>query len=156
YWGNLPGAGGFAVVNPDGMGRRLTYNSYGYESEIDDLARMPRFVMAALPWVRIDRRRIFALGGSMGGQETLLLVARHPGLLAGAAAMDSVTDLTRRYTQMPANLKAKVAREVGGSPTQHAHRYASRSPLRLAERIASSRVPLQIWWSVKDRIVVDQ
>jgi pimeloyl-ACP methyl ester carboxylesterase len=144
------------VVNPDGMGRRLTYNSYGYKAEIDDLARMPRFVKAALPWVRIDRRQIFALGSSMGGQETLLLVARHPGLLAGAAAMDSVTDLARRYRQMTDDLRHKVAREVGGTPARHARDYAERSPLRLADRIASSGVPLQIWWSKKDRIVVDQ
>jgi dipeptidyl aminopeptidase/acylaminoacyl peptidase len=156
YWGTLPGIGGFAVVNPDGMGRRLTYNSYGYRAEIDDLARMPRFVKVALPWIRIDRRQIFALGSSMGGQETLLLVARHPELLAGAAAMDSVTDLARRYRQMPANLQNKVAREIGGSPARHPRRYSERSPLQLAERIVSSGVPLQIWWSTKDHIVVDQ
>ena len=35
----------------------------------------------------------------MGGQETALLVARHPHA-AGAAAMDSVTDLSRRYYQL--------------------------------------------------------
>ena len=33
----------------------------------------------------------------MGGQETLLLVALHPQLLAGAAAFDPATDLRRRY-----------------------------------------------------------
>ena len=33
----------------------------------------------------------------MGGQETLLLVARHPHLLAGAAAFDPATDMARRY-----------------------------------------------------------
>jgi dipeptidyl aminopeptidase/acylaminoacyl peptidase len=156
YWGNLPGIGGFAVVNPDGMGRRLTNNSYGYKAQIDDLARMAHFVEAALPWVRIDRQQIFALGSSMGGQETLLLVARHPKLLAGAVAMDSVTDLARRYSQMTPDLQQKVAREVGGSPVRNRRRYAARSPLRLAERIASSGVPVQIWWSTKDRIVVDQ
>jgi hypothetical protein len=31
-----------------------------------------------------------------------------------------------------------------------------RSPLDWARRIAFARVPLQIWWSRKDRIVVDQ
>ncbi len=173
YWGTLPAVGRFAVVSPDGRGRRLATNSFGYPGQIDDLARMPEIVTAALPWVRVDRHRIFALGSSMGGQETLLLVARHPDLLAGAVAMDAVTDLARRYRQMPeiecgprclrrfgrpygSLLQRNLAREVGGTPAENPRLYVARSPLKLAERIASSDVPLQIWWSTKDRIVIDQ
>ena len=33
----------------------------------------------------------------MGGQETLLLLARFPGLLAGAAAFDAPTNMAARY-----------------------------------------------------------
>jgi pimeloyl-ACP methyl ester carboxylesterase len=173
YWGDLPGLGRFAVVNPDGMGRSLRYFSYGYEGQIDDLARMPELLSEALPWLRIDRRRVFALGSSMGGQETLLLVARHPEILAGAAAMDSVTDLTRRYTQLPAvpcdqacldrygeprgvNLQSVMRRELGGTPAEVPAAYAARSALSLANEIAASRVPLQVWWSREDHIVTDQ
>jgi pimeloyl-ACP methyl ester carboxylesterase len=173
FWGDLPALGNFVVVNPDGMGRRLKRFSYGYRGEIDDLARMPDVLERALPWLRIDRTRIYALGSSMGGQETLLLVARHPHLLAGAAAMDSVTDLGRRYRQLlqvpcdrkclarwgeprGANLQSVMRREVGGRPDQAPGAYAARSPLALAERIASSGVRLQVWWSSEDRIVVDQ
>jgi pimeloyl-ACP methyl ester carboxylesterase len=173
FWGDLPSVGHFAVVNPDGMGRRLKRFSYGYRGDIDDLARMPDVLAKALPWLRIDRTRIYALGSSMGGQETLLLVARHPHLLAGAAAMDSVTDLARRYRQLlqvpcdrsclarwgeprGANLQSVMRREVGGRPDQVPGAYAARSPLALAERIASSGVPLQVWWSSEDQIVVDQ
>jgi poly(3-hydroxybutyrate) depolymerase len=101
FFGTLPGRWGFAVISPDGMGRRTRRFSYGYAGQLDDLARMPRIVTRMLPWVRFDRSRIYALGSSMGGQETALLVARHPGLLAGAAAMDSVTDLGRRFGQLP-------------------------------------------------------
>ena len=142
FWGTLPTVGGFAVVNPDGMGRRLKAFSYGATGHIDDLARMPEIVTKALPWVRIDRSRIYALGSSMGGQETLLLVARHPHLLAGAAAMDSVTDLALRYDQaleLPTNpefvrrwgapnsvaLRGAMSREVGGSPDQAPQLYAA-------------------------------
>jgi pimeloyl-ACP methyl ester carboxylesterase len=123
--------------------------------------------------VRIDRERIYALGSSMGGQETLLLVARHPRLLAGAAAMDSVTDLSRRYEQvldLPVDpetvrrwgapmgelLQSSMRREVGGTPANAARRYAARSPLDEARRIARSGVALQIWWSWNDAIVFDQ
>ena len=101
YWGSLPAMGKFAVINPDGMGRRLGLKSYAHTGQIDDLARMPELAVEALPWLRIDHDRVYALGSSMGGHETLMLVARHPGLLAGAAALDSVTDLPRRYGQLP-------------------------------------------------------
>src|SRR5207253_2766992 len=75
-WGDLPTIGNFAVVNPDGEGRRLATYSWGASGQISDLARMPAIVEAKLPWVRIDHRRIYAVGGSMGGQETLLLLGR--------------------------------------------------------------------------------
>jgi pimeloyl-ACP methyl ester carboxylesterase len=173
FWDNLPAVGRFAVINPDGMGRLLKNFSYGYAGQIDDLARMPAVATKALPWLRLDSRRIYALGSSMGGQETLLLVARHPRLLAGAAAMDSVTDLGRRYEQLrsvPCNqrcvqtwhqpygavLQSTMAREVGGTPSETPRAYANRSGLSQARRIADSGVPLQIWWSTQDRIVSDQ
>ena len=173
FWGNLPAVGEFAVVNPDGMGRRLEKLSYGYAGQIDDLARMPEIALRALPWLRIDRSRIYALGGSMGGQETLLFVARHPRLLAGAVAMDSVTDLARRYYQLPRVpcnaqclarygapygkvLQAKLRMEVGGTPDDRPRAYELRSPLSHAHEIASSGVPLQVWWSSGDQIVFDQ
>ena len=173
FFGDLPGIGGFAVVSPDGMGRRMKLYSYGYRGQVADLARMPRVVERAIPWLRIDHRRIYALGSSMGGQETALLVAEHPRLLAGAAAMDAVTDLTRRYRQLPAlpcdsgclarypagrgrNLQANLRRETGGTPTTNAAAYASRSALSQADAIAASGVPLQLWWSTRDRVVFDQ
>jgi pimeloyl-ACP methyl ester carboxylesterase len=173
YFGNLPAVGQFAVISPDGMGRKDTYKSYGYTGQIEDLARMPKLAEAAFPWLRLDHERIYALGSSMGGQETALLVARHPELLAGAAAMDSVTDMTRRYGQLlsvPCDraclrtwgkpygyiLQAAMRREVGGSPSENPEGYALRSPLSQARAIAFSNVPLQIWWSSRDKIVVDQ
>jgi pimeloyl-ACP methyl ester carboxylesterase len=171
-WGDLPGIGGFAVVNPDGEGRELPLFSWGYAGQIADLARMPVIVRAQLPWLRIDARRIYAVGGSMGGQETLLLVARHPRLLAGAVAVDSVTDLARQYRNFPRlqcddaclrkwkeplglGLQRLARIEVGGSPATKPDAYAARSPLDSAAAIARSCVPLQIWWSTADLVVVD-
>ena len=173
FFGRLPALGRFAVISPDGMGDRLRNFSYGAPGHIDDLARMPEFALSALPWLRLDTSRVYALGSSMGGQETLLLVARHPGLLAGAAALDSVTDLARRHGQLPALpcsstclarwgepygvvLQSTLEREVGGSPDELARAYAERSGLSQARAIASSGVPLQLWWSTEDRIVADQ
>jgi poly(3-hydroxybutyrate) depolymerase len=172
-WADLPAIGGFAVVNPDGEGRRLENFSWGYAGQIEDLARMPQIVSHALPWLRIDPRRVFAFGGSMGGQETLLLAAVHPRLLAGAAAFDSVADLAlqyRNFTRLRCNracrrqwvdpigigLQAIARIEVGGSPHTVPAAYTKRSPLTYASKLASGGVPLQFWWSTADQIVVDQ
>jgi poly(3-hydroxybutyrate) depolymerase len=91
-WGELPAQGLFAVICPGGMGRKLALASWGWRGQIADLARMPDIIGAALPWLRVDRRKIYAVGGSMGGHETLLLLGQFPQLLAGAVAFDSVTN----------------------------------------------------------------
>jgi hypothetical protein len=46
--------------------------------------------------------------------------------------------------------------EIGGTPRTDAGAYRLRSPLDFAGRIASSGVPIQLWWSRRDRVVVDQ
>jgi poly(3-hydroxybutyrate) depolymerase len=160
-WGALPALGAFAVVNPEGQGRELELYSWGDPGEIDDLGRMPQIVTQALPWLRIDPRRVYAFGGSMGGQEALLLVARHPHLLAGAAAFDAPTNMALRYRDFRLlrdgrELQRLARDEIGGTPSSDAVAYRSRSPLDLVRRIAFSGVPLQLWWSRSDRIVVDQ
>ena len=172
-WGSLPTQGGFAVVNPDGQGRSLSRLSWGYPQQIHDLARMPGILRRQLPWLRIDLRRIYAVGGSMGGQETLLLLARHPALLAGAVAFDSVTDFALQYRnfrrlrcrgacvrawegRLGDGLQLLARREVGGTPWSVPGKFAARSPLNFAHLIAHACVPLQLWWSARDRIVTDQ
>src|SRR6266540_1695536 len=62
-WGSLPALGDFAVVNADGMGLHLSGRySWGAPGQIADLARMPAILHTALSWLRIDRRRIYAVG----------------------------------------------------------------------------------------------
>ena len=161
FWGDLPAFGPFAVVSPEGQGRVLTRYSWGWRGEIDDLARMPAVVERALPWLRIERNRIYAVGTSMGGQETLLLVARRPHLLAGAAALDADTDMSARYRAFRElhgglRLQALAREEIGGAPGSDPAAYAARSPIHWARAIARSGVPLHIWWSRRDRIVRDQ
>ncbi len=158
-WGDLPGLGGFAVINPAGQGRRLKIYSWGDPGQIADLARMPAIVRAH--GVRVASNRIYAFGGSMGGQETLLLLARYPHLLAGAAAFDPATNMARRYWDF-AKLKGgrslqRLARqEIGGTPLTDPAAYAARSPDTYARQIALSGVPVQFFWSTRDRVIVDQ
>ena len=170
-YGNLPSIGNFAVVNPDGEGRRLHLYSWGARGQIADLARMADIVESALPWVHIDRSRLYAIGGSMGGQETLLLVGEYPHLLAGASAVDGVIDFPlqyRNYPRLPCDaacrarpgnfgvrMQKRAVREIGGTPRSVPRLYAERSPLTYATAIASSCTRLQIWWSRDDKIVMD-
>ena len=161
FWGGLPAFGPFAVVSPEGQGRVLGRYSWGWRGEIDDLARMPAIVGRRFPWLRIDRRRVYAVGSSMGGQETLLLVALHPRVLAGAAALDADTNMAARYRAFRKlrdglRLQALAREEIGGTPASAPRAYALRSPLHWARAIARSGVPLHIWWSLRDRIVRDQ
>src|SRR5215204_5491405 len=160
-WGGLPARGRFAVICPAGMGRRLPLHSWGFPGQISDLARMPDILHASVPWLRIDRRRIYAVGGSMGGQETLLLLGQHPQLLAGAVAFDSVTNFYRRYSDFARSPNGRRAQalareEVGGTPRTNSRGYVLRSPTHWLAAVARSGVPLQLWWSDADKIVIDQ
>ena len=109
----------------------------------------------------------------MGGQETLLLLARHPHLLAGAIAFDSVANLAYQYHEfgflrcnalcihrwrepLGRALQTIARREIGGTPTTDPRGYALRSPLDYAPQIARSRTPLELWWSTDDLIVRNQ
>ena len=158
WWRDLPADGGFAVVCPGGMGRKLQLRSWGWRGQIADLARMPGFVRVALPWLRIDTRRIYAVGGSMGGHETLLLLGQHPELLAGAVAFDSVTNFYLRYYEFAElrggrAVQALARYEVGGTPKTNPLGYVLRSPNEWNKQIAQSGVPLQLWWSDADQVV---
>jgi hypothetical protein len=109
----------------------------------------------------------------MGGQESLLLAARNPRLLAGAAAFDAVTDFALQYRNFPklrcdraclrrwidpigVGLQAIAQIEVGGTPATNPAGYIRRSPFALARKLAFGGVSLQLWWSTADRIVIDQ
>jgi pimeloyl-ACP methyl ester carboxylesterase len=172
-WGALPARGSFVVISPEGEGRKLPRYSWGSVGQVDDLARMPTIIHLALPWLHVDHKRIYAIGGSMGGQEVLLLLARHRGMLAGVAAFDAVTDFARQYRSFPrlscdracektwngplgVGLQSLAREEIGGSPATRPVAYAERSPVTYARAIAASCVPLQLWWSLHDRIVLDQ
>jgi acetyl esterase/lipase len=159
FWGAIAARGPFVVVSPDGHGRKLgPAYSWGWRGQIDDLARMPALARRAFPWLRIDEKRIYAIGDSMGAQEALLLAARMK--LAGVAAFDPVSDMAARYrawgvTSGEMDLPAKARVELGGSPESAPRAYAARSPISFARELAKSRVPVQLWWSTQDAVITD-
>jgi pimeloyl-ACP methyl ester carboxylesterase len=160
-WRDLPTRGGFAVVLPAGQGRVLQLDSWGYPGQIADLARMPQLVERAVPGFRYLRKRLYAVGESMGGQEVLLLLARHPHVFAGVVAFDPAVDMVSRYYAFPSlpagvSTQRKALQEIGGTPQQVPQAYRVRSPVSYVRQIAFSEVPLQIWWSIADRVITDQ
>jgi poly(3-hydroxybutyrate) depolymerase len=165
HWGTLPTLYDFAVVCPEGEGHdqgvRTGDYSYACPGQVSDLMNMPAYVQKKLPWVHFDYDRVYAAGDSMGGLEVLALLARYPDRLAGVAAMDGVADLATRYSEMrtsasSADSMADLVSSVGGTPSQAPFQYAIRSPLDFARTLAFSHVPLQIWWSRTDAVVIDQ
>jgi pimeloyl-ACP methyl ester carboxylesterase len=165
HWGTLPTLYDFAVVCPEGeghdQGARLGDYSYACPGQVSDLMNMPAYVQKKLPWVHFDFDRVYAAGDSMGGLEVLALLARYPDRLAAVAAMDGVADLAARYSEMrtsasSADSMADLVSSVGGTPAKAPFQYAIRSPLYFARTLAFSHVPLQIWWSRTDAVVIDQ
>lgn len=157
FWGALPARGRFALISPDGHGRKLPFSSWGYSGQIDDLAHMGAFARHAFPWLRLGGR-VYGIGSSMGGQEVLLLAARTR--LTGVAAFDSATDLRLRYrawftTPGEQQLPALARIEVPGTPTTNPDGYALRSPIDHVEAIVRNGTPIQLWWSRRDRVVTD-
>jgi len=161
-WGCLPTLDHFAVVCPAGEGVRLPNYSWAAPGQIADLARMPEIVERAVPWVRIDARRVYAVGPSMGGQEALVLAAEYPDRIAAAASIDGLADLTTRFYEMPRSHRTgrhimhDMVVECGGTPARRPLAYALRSPLSYAANLAFDRVPIELWWSRCDQVVVDQ
>jgi hypothetical protein len=157
FWGALPARGSFALVSPDGHGRRLARYSWGYPGQIDDLARLPALLRSTFPWLRLDGHT-YGIGASMGGQEVLLLAARVP--LAGVAAFDSATDMRLRYrawshTPGEQQLPALARVEIGGTPSDNPDAYAARSPIEDVGALVRRRTRLLLWWSRNDRVVTD-
>ena len=68
------------------------------------------------------------------------------------AARYRVWPLTPGEQQLPALART----ELGGTPRQAPQAYAARSPGSRVRAIATSEVPLQLWWSRRDGVVTDQ
>jgi len=161
-WGDLPGRKGLIVLAPALKGRVLgETRAWGYPPAIAKLLGAPAAARRSLRWLRWDPDRVYAAGFSMGGQESLLALARRPDLFAAVGVADSVTDFLRRWYEFPLSPltraeQAKATREVGGTPARVPWLFRRRSPASFARTIAFSGVPLQIWWNPHEDVVVHQ
>jgi hypothetical protein len=160
HWRDLPTTRGFIVICADSAGRRDPQNSWSVAGQIDDLAELPAVIEASIPWVKIDRRRLYVAGPSMGGTETLMALALHPDVFAAALCVDGVADLAARYREFGLvdrlDDRLLMRAEIGGTPGRVPFKYATRSPSSYAATLALCGVPLAIWWSVDDTLVINQ
>lgn len=151
YWHDLPAKRGVIAVFPFGHGRKREILSLGWRAQISDLASMP-YHLEKLGYA-VDRSRIFSVGISMGGMESLLLAAFHPEMLAGVFTFNAVTDLGSWYSASGVH-QPEVADEVGGTPDRLPGEYAERSPMSFPATIA--QVPVMLYWDPNDAVVPEQ
>jgi hypothetical protein len=69
--------------------------------------------------------------------------------------------MAARYYAFPSlrngvGLRRLARIEIGGTPATDPAAYAARSPMSYAHQLAFGGVPIDIWWSRRDKIVVDQ
>ncbi len=172
-WGALPHRGTFAVISPEGAGRALARYSWGSFGQIRDLApdardRTPHAAVAAgrQPPDLCVRRQHGRPGDAPPARPLSAAPRRRRGLRLGGR-------LRRQYRSFPAipcdavcqktwhgpigaSLQSLARQETGGTPKTRPGAYAVRSPVTYVRSIAASCVPLQLWWSRSDRIVVNQ
>jgi pimeloyl-ACP methyl ester carboxylesterase len=159
-WGSLPTTERFMIICPDSSGRRDPANSWSVAGQLQDIAEIADVVATSIPWVHIDRQRLYLLGISMGGSETLCTIARYPDVFAAGLCCDGNADLGKRYYEFRrvgmAEDQVLMRREVGGTPKQVPWLYQRRSATPFAATLATCGVPIAIWWSQDDTVGYNQ
>ncbi len=159
-WGDLPSTERFMVICPDSSGRRDPRNSWAVAGQLQDIAEIIDVVESSLPWVHVDHQRLYVVGISMGGQEALCTIARYPDRFAAGMCVDGSANLAARYRELArvdrADVRPLMRREVGGAPSKVPWLYKRRSSTPFAATLASSGVPIAIWWSRDDAIGFNQ
>ena len=161
FWGNLPARGRFAVISPEGHGRVLPLHSWGWERQIDDLANMQYVAKATLPVApdpAAQRLRDGRQHGRPGDAAARRSLQHPPGRSSRARLADgsrAAVPRLRAPLQRPFAPGAGTARGRRRAG-EHPGAYARRSPINYARAIAFSRVPLQMYWSLADEVVLDQ
>lgn len=111
----------------------------------------------------VDSRRVYACGLSMGGQEALVVGGKHPDRIAGVVAFNPIVDLAAWHEELATSevpeireydTAARIANEVGGTPSEVPDAYAERSAMNYIEGL--SRVPTLVFWSHRELIIPRQ
>lgn len=142
---------GWAMLYPHFRGPNKTPQGCGSDLAVQDIVDQIEWAIKNRP---VDPDRVYILGGSGGGHMTMLMVARHPGLFAGAYAACGISDLARWYRECMTKLYPVYAdmmeKACGGTPDENPGEYARRSPLTYLSSVRSGSVPFSIVAGIRD------
>ena len=149
---SLAGRFDFVLACLDGQGISTRAFSYGAPGQIADLAAAPRLIAGRLPGMKLDARKLYLVGSSMGGTEALLVGLRYPGAYSETVALDPVTDLGFRFNSLPLVRRNQLESECAGPPTLRGSCYSVRSPIAYVGKRAVGSAVLNVWWSTTDPV----
>ena len=135
----LAGRFNFVLACLDGQGDSTRAFSYGAPGQIADLAAAPHLIAGRLPGMKLDARKLYLVGSSMGGTEALLVGLRYPGAYRETVALDPITDLGFRFNSLPLVRRNQLEAECGGPPTVKDPCYLARSPMAYVGTRAATR-----------------
>ena len=97
-------------------------------------------------------RKVFLVGGSMGGTSVLIFTALHPNLVDGVSSQNGIASMMD-YRNDAAGIFAAIQASYGGSPAKAVAEYRKRSPLFVPEKFT---MPVAITVGEKDTVVPPQ
>lgn len=112
---------------------------------------------------QVNKSKVYACGLSMGAQEALVLGGKHPESITAVVAFNPIVDLAAWHEELASSevpeireydTAARIANEVGGTPSEVPERYAERSASSYVEGLA--RVPTLVFWSDRELIIPRQ
>ncbi len=159
-WKGLASKYNVMVAIPYGHGRVRDRESLAYEGQIYDLSKFP----AMLESIGYRINKVYAGGISMGGMETLTLAGKFPEIFSAAFSYNGIADLSAwcedvengktDKKMMEMEVTKLVSEETGSTPDKNKKEYLKRSAVNYIENL--SKIPLMIYWSSMESIVVSQ
>ena len=152
---------GVIIALPHGHHHREALCSVAGAEQIDDMAHLIEALGHSA--YRVDKRRVYACGLSMGAQEALVLAGRHPDKITAIVAFNPIVDLAAWHEELATSespeireydTAKRIANEVGGTPAQVPEAYQARSAFGYLQGLA--RVPSLVFWSEHDFVVPRQ
>jgi poly(3-hydroxybutyrate) depolymerase len=122
---------GWVVILPDFRGPNVRSQACASDLAVQDVLDAVEY---AAQHARIDRRRIYLVGGSGGGHMALMMVARAPQVWAGVSAWVPIVDLAAWHAEslVRSGKYATLLEQVcGGKPgtAETDKQYHARSPI---------------------------
>lgn len=113
-----------------------------------------KFILELLDFLdtrlKVDPKRFYVMGGSMGGGATLTFTSLHPDRVTAACDIFGITDFFKFYQERDYYQKS-IAGSYGGTPEEASEVYKQRSAVYNVDKL--KKVPLLIIHGDKDNIV---